>query len=340
MLKSGKSKLAVLALISISLYISLIEVEGAGNNLLDTIVAGVAHNNSAIKNISFDYVVDYNVSEEWRNKQLEFMMSQGLPVEMELRIPTLERTLRTGSATFEGNKFKIASKKTALSDQKVFEDKLVACDSVTLRGLNLKQNVGYICDVNSATEGDLMFDPRNFPVLFVDGQSLQSALTAEKTTISLLGTEEIDGTKCHIIEIVKTFMTPEGGQKQVRRKCWIAPDKCYLVRKAISYDVKSPDKPLNITQSELTEVLKGIWYYSKVTFQSYPSSSPKPDVIAVLQLGNIVVNQKLKEKTFMLPFPDGCLVDDQVSRVRYRVGSPLEKLRRTLDQLVDETEEK
>jgi len=335
MLKSGKSKFAPLTLLSVLLCISVIEAEGAGNNLLDTIVAGIAHSNSAVKNTSFDYIVDYNVSEQWRSK--EFMMPPDLPLEMEWRVPTLEHTLRTGSAIFEGNKFKISSKKVALSDQKVFEDKIVACDGVTLKELNIKENFGYICDVNNVSIGDLMFDPRNFPVLFADGQALHSALTAKNTRVSLAGTEEIDGTNCYIVEMVKNFTTPEGIQEQSRRRCWIARDKGYHIKKAILYDTDSLDsKRLTITDCELTEAAKGIWYYAKVTFRSYPLSLPEPDVIAVLHLRNIVVNQQLNESAFVLRFPDGCIIHDQISGVSYKAGSSLEKLRGMLEQLVSE----
>jgi hypothetical protein len=334
MIRSGKSRLAVLAIISISLYISLVEVKGGENDLLDTIVAGVAHNNSLIKNISFDYVVDFNVSEEWCNKQLELMP---MPIEQFLRAPTLEHTLRTGSATFAGGKFKISSEIIALSDHKLFVNKIVACNGNTVRELDLKGKVGYIYDVNSAPNGDLMFDPRNFPVLFADGQPLHSALTGKNTNNSLVGTEEIDGTKCYIIEMVENFTTPEGTQEQSRKRCWIASDKGHRIKRGVLYKSKSIDsKPLTITDCELIEAAKGIWYYSKVTFRSYPLSSPKPDLIAVLQLDNIVINRELEENTFAITFPEGCIIDDQISRVRYKAGSPLDKLRETLDHVVNE----
>jgi len=337
MIKLKKVDLVIAAILT--LYMTTPGVKGIDNKSLDNVLAGITHSDSLISNISFDYVVDYNVSEKWRSKQLEFMpLPQDLPMEMEWRVPTLEHTLRTGSATFEGNKSKIVSEKAALSDQKVFENRIVACDGVTFRELNLLENAGYICDVNSHSEGDLMFDPTNFPVLFADGQPLHSALTAKNTTGSLVGTEEIDGTKCYIIEMVENFTTPEGTQEQSRRRCWIAPDKGYRIKKAILYDTNSlDDKPLTVTQCELTEAAKGIWYYSKVTFQSYPLSLPEPDVIAVLQVGNIVINQQLNDNTFALPFPEGCIIDDQISGVRYKAGSSLQKLKEILDQLVDET---
>jgi hypothetical protein len=256
----------------------------------------------------------------------------------ELRGPTLEHTLRTGTATFEGDKFKISSKLVASSDQKVFQDEIVTCNGVKLIELDLKENVGEISDEINKRKAHLTFDPRTFPLLFVDGQPLHLALTAKNTTTKLVGTEEIDGTLCYVIEMVKSFMTPEGVQKQSNRKCWIAPNKGFRVKKAISYGTNSFDgKPLTITQCELTEITQGIWYYSKVTFESYPLSLPKPDVVEVLELKNIVVNKELKENAFTITFPAGCFINDEVSGMRYKVGSSLEKLLDMLDQLVDET---
>jgi len=315
--------IAAVAALGVLLWISVVEIKGAENDLLDTITAGIARNDSLITNISFDYAVDYNHSEEWRAKRFELYerhMVKDVLEGMEMRTLDLERTLRTGSAIFEGNKFKIASKWIFLSDQKVFLDEIVTCDGIKLTELNLKENAAYISDELEKRKGHLTFDPRNFPVVFVEAQPLPSALTAPDTNTIVLGTEQINDTNCYVIEMIESFMTPEGSQKQARRKCWIASDKGLRIKKAIAYDIESLDKPLSITQCELTEVAKGIWYYSKVTFESYPLSLPKPDVIEVLQLNNIVINQQFKENDFKVSFPEGCYIDDEVAGRKYRVG--------------------
>jgi hypothetical protein len=324
MVNSRKIKLVAAVVLSVPLWIFVVKAKSVENDLLDTIIAGITHNDGLIANISFDYTIDYNVSEEWRIKRLEFTkkhMVKNWPEGMEMRVPTLEHTVRTGTATFEGDKFKTASKWLASSDQKVFQDEIVACDGVKLTELDLIESAGNISSEVGKRKAHLTFDPRNFPVLFVDGQPLHSALTAKNTTTRLVSTEEIDGTMCYVIEMVKSFMTPEGIQKKSSRKCWIAPNKGFRVKKAISYGTNSFDsQPLTITQCELTEVTNGIWYYSKVTFESYPLSLPKPDVIEILELKNIVVNQELKENAFAITFPTGCFIDDKVAGKKYKVG--------------------
>ncbi|HUW18948.1 MAG TPA: hypothetical protein VMW16_06570 [Sedimentisphaerales bacterium] len=290
------------------------------NNILDIIIAGVKLNDSLINNISFSYTVDYNVSEEWRKEQLEFtktMMGNEYSEEIELRVSTLEHTLRTGSTVCEGSKFNIASKIVALSDQEVFQDEVVTCDGIQLTELNIKEGIGYISNEPETRRSDLMFDVRNFPTLFVDGQSMYSALTSDDTAVSVLGTETIDGAACYVIEMVKSFSSPSGIQMQVKRRCWIAPEKGYLVKKAISYSVETPDKPLNITESELAESADGIWYYSKATFHSYPLFLTKPDVVAVLELKNIAINQQLRDDTFIPDTSKVTKIYDTVLRFSY-----------------------
>lgn len=324
MVNSGKIKLAAAMVLSVLLFTCMVQAKDTANDSLDTVIAGVAHSDSLIANISFDYVVDYNTSDEWRIKRLEFTkkyMCNNCPEEMELRVPTLERTSCTGSTIFEGDKFKITSKWSFLSDQEVFADDVIACDGVKLTELDRKGNAARISNEVDRKRGVRTPDPRNFPMRFVDSEPLHSALTAPDTNTTVLGTEEIEGTFCYVIEMVEKFVTPEGVQKQSSRRCWIAPNRGFLVKKAISYGTKSFDsKPLTVTQCELTEVTKGIWYYSKVTFESYPLSLPKPDVIEVLKLKNIVVNQEFKENAFTITFPIDYFIDDEVTGRKYRVG--------------------
>jgi len=335
-MKTGKPKFIIGLFVSVIFCSSVIGAESTENRLLDTIVAGVMGNESLIKNISFDYVVDYNVSEAWCLKQLEFVQNT-LPKGIEPRVPTLERTLRTGVLTFEENKFKIKSKIAAFSDGRIFRDEVVASNGIKLTELNFKDNTACISNNVDAREVDLTFDVRNFPVLFLDGQPLDSVLTAKDTAVTILGTEIIDGTVCQIIDIVQNFTAPDGVPKRVRRKCWLAPDKGYLVKRAISYDIALPNRPLSITNTSLIEIAPGIWYYTSVVFESYPLFLPKPDVILVLTLRRIVVNQQLSKDNFTVIFPEGCLVDDQIGGVIYKTGSSLEKQLEMLDRVVDET---
>ena len=81
-------KLLVIAVMILTSLSSVVNADNPDSGLLDTIIAGVAYSDSLISNISFDYVVDYNVSEEWRNNRIEFYkrVYSDLAEETELRV--------------------------------------------------------------------------------------------------------------------------------------------------------------------------------------------------------------------------------------------------------------
>jgi hypothetical protein len=259
---------------------------------------------------------------------------QDLAKEGPLRPATLEHTIRTGTAKFEADKAYVNSRMAAAGDGKVFHDVILSHKGVTLTELDLIKNYGTISIRKKLPQ---FYDIRKYPMRFADGQSLYSYLTDANAVYTIVEREKVEGTMCYVIERVRDYVTPNGSQKTAKERFWIAPEKGFQVKKAIAFSTKSPDKPLSITRCSLTQVNQGIWYYSKVTFESYPLFLPKPDVIAVLELDKIVVNQQLEENAFTVPFPPGCFINDRVNGVRYRSGSSLEKLLDMLNQLVDET---
>ncbi|RKY10566.1 MAG: hypothetical protein DRP56_00610 [Planctomycetota bacterium] len=321
-----KYTLIIILVIGFNFCTSMLKAEDAESDLLNFVKAGVRNSEDLINNISFNYFVDYDVSSRWREVKLAEIQernSSKLPSGIELRVPTLEHKLHTGSALFEGSKFNIKRKQISSSDQEIFEDEIVVSDGLILTELKLKENHGYLSNSINARRADLMFDPRNFPLLFLDGKSLSSALMDTNTTCVLTGSEEIQGAMCHVIEMLMTFETPGEGQKQVKRKCWIAPDKGFLIKKGISFQVDAPDKIFSTVECNLKEIAGGLWYYSDVTFQSFPMSTQEPDVFAALGLSDIVINQDLGDEAFVADISKVQTIYDTIAEIQYNTKTPL-----------------
>jgi len=296
---------------------SITEASDPNQDILNTIVAGVEYNDSLINNVSFDYIIDRNVSDEWRNHRLERIWSRQPELPMTLRPPTLEHTVRTGVGRFERKKMYTTSNIIAVSDGKIFEDEIISHDGTTFTKLNLLNNHATI---SRRERLPLSYDVRKYALSFADGEPLYVWLTSPQAKYTIIGTEELEGTRCWIVERARTFFTPDGRQETSRARCWIAPAKGFLVKKAILFDVKSPGKILTITKCQMGEVEDGIWYYSNIRFESYPLSLKEPDITVVVELGNFTINQALGEDKFKVVFPAGCFIDDQVAGRKYRVG--------------------
>ena len=234
-----------------------------------------------------------------------------------LRSPTLEHTIRTGTARFQGKDVYIASTIVAISDGKTLEDEIISHDGAIFTRLNLLRNYATISRRKKLPH---FYDVRKYALYFADCQSLYTWLTNPNATYTLIGTEEVEGTTCYVVERARTFLTPDGRRETSRGRCWIALEKGFLVKKAILFDIKSPGRPLTITKCSLTQVAKGIWYYSKISFESYPLSLSKPDINVVVEFENIAVNQQLEANAFTVLFPRGCFINNQVTGKKYKVG--------------------
>jgi len=315
--------------VSMSLVVSLVLIllfypasstsfaQATRSDILDVIVEGVKHYDSLICNIEFDYVIDYDVSEAYRNKRIADNEDRYRELfELGFRDPTLEHTIRSGTARYEGVRFYLSSKTIACSDQKVFQDKVVAYDASKVTVLDMLRSCGEISNELGPVTSDIFSNPRNYPVLFADVRALQSALTAEDTVSSVVGEEEIDGTFCHIVDMYRECGAA-GLKKTVKRRCWIAPENGFLVKKAIAFSVREADRPLSVTHCEFKEIGEGIWYYSNVAFESYPGVLPEPDVVVAVSFSNIVLNQPMQEDAFQADLTKVRLVDDLVANVTY-----------------------
>lgn len=313
-------KLEFVCLLTYLLLLSFSSVcNGSDPNqdLLKTIIAGVQHNNSLIKNLSFDYVVDHNLSDEWKERRLASMRKRHPNLPSTLRLRTIDHTVNSGSARYEGNKIYATFKFVDALDGKKLDDAIISYDGAIFTKLDLL--------TNHATIGKremlpFAYDIRKYALSFADGHSLYSWLTDDSSTYKFIRTEELQGTKCYVVEGTETFLGPGKQPKTSTDRCWIAAEKGFLVKKALSFSIKSPDKVLTVTNCSLSQVSKGIWYYSKVRFESYPLFLQKPDNIELLELQDIVVNQQLEEDAFTVRFPPGCFVNDQVAHKKYRVG--------------------
>ena len=288
--------------------------------VIKQIIVGVAHNDGLISRLSFDYTVDYNASEQWRNARLQSIRRRNPHLPEVPRSFMVERAIRTGTARFEGKKLLTTSKVVAVSDGKTLADEVVSYDGSTsaFTQLNLIENRA---DVFACLVPSDFYDVRKCALRFTDDEPFYTWLTDPNAELKYVETENLDGTKCYVVERARDYVTPDETPITSRRRCWIAPDKGFLVKKAIVFDSRSPDRRvLTVTDCNLTEVSKGIWYYSKVRFESYPYFLPKPDIVDVLEIRNIVVGQPFEKDAFKVRFPAGCLVNDEISGKRYRVG--------------------
>lgn len=313
-------KLEFVCLLTYLLLLSFSSVcNGSDPNqdLLKTIIAGVQHNNSLIKNLSFDYVVEHNLSDEWKERRLASMRKRHPNLPSTLRLRTIDHTVNRGSARYEGNKIYAAFEFIDALDGKKLDDTIISYDGAIFTKLDVLNNHATI---GKREMLPFVYDVRKYALSFADGYSLYSWLTDDSSTYKFIRTEKIEGTKCYVIERIETFLGPSKQPKTSSDRCWIAAEKGFLVKKAVSFSIKSPDKVLSITNCSLSQVAEGIWYYSKVRFESYPLFLQKPDIIEVLYLQNIVVNQPLEKSAFTVRFPSGCLVNDQVAGKKYRVG--------------------
>ncbi len=288
-----------------SVFICLLSGSAAfsedSNDMLEYILVGISENSRLIKNISFDYSIDYRLSDLWKAKKLESMRKQleerGLS-EQSLRFPYIENTMRTGNFIREADAFKITNKIAASADEKVFIDESIISDGTKVTKLDKTNNTAIVSYADGYRNADISFFPDKFQNLFLGGKTLQEVSKSDNVTIASLGKQIYEGIECEVLETTDFFMTPEGVKDFTKDRVWIAPDNGFLIKHGISFDV-DPNKPINSITTEFKEVSAGIWYYSKILFESFPSGDTKPDVTKCLTISNIKVNQALQKETFV-----------------------------------------
>lgn len=131
---------------------------------------------------------------------------------------------------------------------------------------------------------------------------------------------------------------PEAGHEFL----WLDPARGFALLRYEIVNVTRDDRKWvseSDTVTKLTEAAPGLWYPIEAYHESTTSPGLERTNRRVRYLASEVIanDPNFDESIFTLTFPVGCFIHDKVKDVGYRAGSPLDKLRRTLDQLVDET---
>lgn len=320
-------------------------VSADSNGVLESVLSALLGNKAKYADISFDYSLDYSTSAEYRSirrAKAQTNTPEDSPEQAPPEDPTIEGFVRAGSVVFEGDKLKIDSKIITTSDGEIFQDEIAAYDGAVFREYDFLNNSGSISSNMSHRESDLTWDIRNFCLLFMDGEDLYDVLSRSDTNAVFMGTEQIDGETCWVVEITRDaeiYIGSQLQQAQVRRKCWLAIEKDCLLKKAIAYKTRYPDRVIHsTTDCELTEISKGKWYYKGITFKSYPLNRPEPDVVMVLELDNIKIDEPVDANNFVVKFAPGTVINDDINKTTYRAGSgSKEEMANRLDEVVDKT---
>lgn len=270
---------------------------------IGNILTGISENAAVIVNLSFDYSIEYQLSEQWKAKKLERfhkqLKEQGL-IENEpfRRVPTIEPTLRTGTFIRDGAAFKITNTTVASSDQKLFIDESIISDGVKLTKVDNKSKSAVISPAEGYRNPALSYFPDKFQLLFLDGRTIQEIFESGQSDFVYIGREQDDGTECEVFEISRFYETPEGVSKVTKDRVWVAPENCFLIKKGISFKT-DPGKPINSITTEFKEVSKGLWYYSEIVFESFPLGNIEPDVTMILTISDIKINQIVPKEIFL-----------------------------------------
>jgi len=107
-------------------------------------------------------------------------------------------------------------------------------------------------------------------------------------------------------------------------KWWFDPNRGFAL---LRYDDLRKDKDGNervissIEVTKLEKVAENIWWPMEAYFIDCPPENGKPWKRIVYRASNVVANDpNFDESIFTVPFPDGYLIDDQVTGRKYTVG--------------------
>lgn len=105
---------------------------------------------------------------------------------------------------------------------------------------------------------------------------------------------------------------------------WLDPSRGFALRGKKSIDQYEDGHEELVTfmkVSGLKEVAPGIWWPMEASIVSRPYAPGKPWRRFVYRATNVVANDpNFDENIFIVPFPDGYLIDDQVAGRKYTVG--------------------
>lgn len=129
---------------------------------------------------------------------------------------------------------------------------------------------------------------------------------------------------CEAFEGVQCIKITLKGSEWLQKNWWLDPARGFaLVGYKHTGILKDGTQLLrkSIEVTQLKEVANGIWWPIKATVILEPLTSGEPYRRIIYQASDVVANvSNFDENIFTVPFPDGCLIDDQVAGKKYRVG--------------------
>lgn len=284
---------------------------------------GIRHAERATSRIQFKYRITNVPSQASVADQRAHLLSQlnGLPPDQlnELRSPGLESSARTGAVTAFGTKYAISGRTQALRDHEDFEEKEVFYDGLLVRTLNVADRRLSV-EQASNTPSDIFWNPRTYPYVFMEGRPLSGALAAANIDSQITGIEDVDGTRCMVVDMRVKNLDMDGLPTEARRICWIAMDKGFMVKKAVAYSVRHPGEVISKTECELSEVAPGIWYYRRVQFRSMQVGidASTPYWTSVLEIRDIELLDREPHAAFSVNPMDADVIEDHVTGALYR----------------------
>ena len=140
-----------------------------------------------------------------------------------------------------------------------------------------------------------------------------AALEAKAFEVAL---EEFQGVEC--------IKFGSGNQKWGHITYWLDPARGFALLGHDNISIRedgSERVSTRIRVTKLKEVAEGIWWPMEATSISSPIKTGEPYSRTVYRASNVVANDpNFDESIFTIPFPDGCLIDDQVTGRKYKVG--------------------
>ena len=140
-----------------------------------------------------------------------------------------------------------------------------------------------------------------------------AALEAKAFEVAL---EEFQGVGC--------IKFGSGNKKWGHISYWLDPARGFALLGHDNISIRKDgservSKRMRVTK--LKKVTSGIWWPVEATIESDQRQAGEPYTRTVYRASNVVANDpNFDDKVFTVPFPDGYLIDDKVTGIKYRVG--------------------
>jgi len=126
------------------------------------------------------------------------------------------------------------------------------------------------------------------------------------------------------VECIKVGLRDQEGGRAPHISYWLDPARGFALLGHDNISIREDGGErvsMRIRVTKLKEVTPGIWWPMEATLISSPLRAGDPYSRTVYRASNVVANDpNFDESIFSVPFPDGYLIDDQVSGKKYRVG--------------------